>query len=90
MQMLGETSALKSASQVSSLVTDSAAIVERLRELQQHILRLGNVLHGAQPRDASDGGNKPEPEPTVRRNLDKATMLLNAIEADLAQISARV
>ena len=73
-----------------SLVTDSGRLVERLSVIHGHLIDLGNKLHGSQPRDASGSTAKIEPEPTVRRNLDKAGSWLNDIESELQRIDARV
>jgi hypothetical protein len=75
---------------VNSLVSDSGSIVERLLQVHNHLIDLGNRLHGSQPRDASSNGAKIEPEPTLRRNLDKASSWLSDIEGELQRISARV
>jgi hypothetical protein len=74
-----------------SLVNDSGRIVERLNVIHNHLIELGNKLHGSQPRDAgAAGANKIEPEPTLRRNLDKAGTWLSDIENELQRIDARV
>lgn len=74
----------------NSLVTDSGRIVDRLQTIHGHLIDLGNKLHGSQPRDASAIGGKIEPEPTLRRNLDKAGSWLADIESELQRIDARV
>lgn len=74
-----------------SLVSDSGRLVERLSVVHGHLIDLGNKLHGSQPRDASaSGANKIEPEPTLRRNIDKAGSWINDIENELQRIDARV
>jgi hypothetical protein len=75
---------------VSSLVSDSGNLVERLQSLYGHLTQLGEKLHGSRPRDASAGGGKIEPEPTLRRNIDKASICLKDIEGELEYISARL
>lgn len=86
----GYNSIAKTAMPANSLVHDSASIVDRLQKIQSHLIDLGNKLHGSQPRDAGDSGAKIEPEPTLRRNLDKACSWLCEIEAELQRIDARV
>jgi hypothetical protein len=82
--------ATANAPQTQSLLGDSSLIVDRLQTLHGHLIDLGNRLHGSQPRDALPGGNKIEPEPTLRRNLDKAGSWLSDIENELQRISARL
>jgi hypothetical protein len=75
----------------SSLVGDSGQIVERLQNIYNRIVDLGNSLHGSRPRDANAiPGGKIEPEPALRRNLDKAGSWLHDIEGELQTISARL
>ena len=74
----------------SSLLADSTHVVERLGTLYNHLLDLGNKLHGSQPRDATLSGAKVEPEPTLRRNLDKAGSWLSDLENELQRISAKL
>ena len=75
----------------NSLVHDSGNIVERLMVIHGHLIGLGNKFHGSQPRDVPpQAGAKIEPEPTLRRNLDKAGSWLADIENELQRIDARV
>jgi hypothetical protein len=78
------------APQVQSLLADSTHIVERLGTLYNHLIDLGNRLHGSQPRDVAAPSAKIEPEPTVRRNLDKAGSWLSDLENELQRISAKL
>jgi len=78
------------APQTQSLLADSTHIVERLGTLYNHLIDLGNRLHGSQPRDVMPPNAKIEPEPTVRRNLDKAGSWLSDLENELQRISAKL
>ena len=85
----GQTTAQAPTSQ--SLVSDSGAIFERLTKVLGHLIDLNNKLHGSQPRDTGlEVANKTEPEATVRRNLDRAIMMLSKVENELEHIDARV
>jgi hypothetical protein len=86
----GEGQTAQAPTPVTSLVSDSGRIVERLQQIHGHLIDLGNKLHGSRPRDAiAAAPNKIEPEPTVRRNLDKAESWLSDIENELQGIAAR-
>ncbi len=75
----------------TSLIEDSASLTTRLAEILGTVVRLGDQLHGPQPRDAKvQGGQAPEPIPTVRRNLDVANGIACDIEFELQRITARV
>lgn len=87
----GEAQSSTAPSPPPSLLGDSARLIERLSELLGRSIKVGNSLHGSQPRDAS--GGKPEsiqPEPTLRRNLDKALSILCDIEGELSRIEGRL
>jgi hypothetical protein len=86
----GEGQSASNVPQTQSLLSDSTHIVERLQTLHNHLIDLGNRLHGSQPRDVMPGGAKIEAEPTLRRNLDKAGSWLTDIENELQRISARL
>ena len=86
----GEGQSAQAAPQTQSLLGDSSHVVERLQTLHNHLIDLGNKLHGSQPRDAGPTTGKIEPEPTLRRNLDKAGSWLTDIENELQRISARL
>ncbi len=75
----------------TSLITDSGAVYSRLVDIQQRLLRLGDALHGSEPRDVGiDKPSAPEPTPTVRRNIDNAVRMIARIEDDLTRIEHRV
>ena len=70
----------------SSLLGDTASVNDRLELIYERVLKLGNVLHGARPRDAGAKANAPDPEPTLRRNVDKALNLLSMISIEFDRI----
>ncbi len=76
-----------------SLLTDSGRIIERLSEILGRTVKIGDQLHGSVPRD-TPSLNKPaaqaEPQPTVRRHIDRATDLLAIIEGELNRIETRL
>lgn len=78
------------ASPATSLLTDSGHLIERLGEIYGRVVKLGNALHGSQPRDARATPPQVEPEPTLRRNLDKAQGWAADIEAEFVRIESRL
>ena len=87
----GEGQTAQVATPPTSLVSDSGHIVERLQTLHNHLIDLGCKLHGSKPRDAlASGQGTIEPEPTLRRNLEKAGSWLGDIETELTSIIARL
>lgn len=73
---------------VPSLISDSGSIVERLSKIHSHMIEVGLKLHGSEPRDTRSPSAQAEPEPTVRRNLDRAFSWLN--ENEFQHIDARL
>jgi hypothetical protein len=74
----------------ASLLTDSGRLIERLSDIHSRAIKVGNTLHGSQPRDAGGKSPSPEPESTLRRNLDRTHTLLNEIEAEFCRIEDRL
>jgi len=75
----------------TSLVTDGGHLIERLSEIHNRLVKLGDAMHGARPRDVGPpAGSKIEPVPTLRRNLDKAQSWVHDIEAELSRIETQL
>ncbi len=74
----------------STLSEDSARMIDRLQEILGRTIKIGSCLHGSQPRDAGGGKSPPEPEPTIRRNIDRTHQLLGDIEGELSRIEGRL
>jgi hypothetical protein len=54
-------------------------------------MKLGDALHGSQPREAGSLKRAaPEPVPTVRRNLDRIHALVCDVDGELQRIEARL
>jgi hypothetical protein len=74
----------------TSLMNDSAHIIDRLNEVHGRLIKLVNTLHGSLPRDASAKPPSAEPEPTLRRNLDKISNAIADIEVELSRVEKRL
>ncbi len=73
-----------------SLLQDGASLCERLGDVEGRLLKLGDVLHGSQPRELLKAlGDKP-PDHSARRNLDNAIDFVNRIEEELQRIESRL
>lgn len=80
-----------SAPTAKSLISDGVELVNRLSEVRIRISKLGDSLHGAEPRDVGLSKNAaPEPIPNVRRNLDAMLAMLIGIEQELTRVESRV
>jgi len=74
-----------------SLLDDSGRLIDRLSEIYGRLVKLGDALHGSQPRDAgAPPPGKVEPAVTVRRNLDKMQNWMGDIEGELHRIESRL
>ncbi len=69
----------------SSLITDGEKITARLAEIEERIDKLGDRLHGVEPREVG-AISPPAPAATVRSNIDRAMTILSRIENDLSRI----
>ena len=74
----------------TSLMNDSAHINDRLNEVHGRLVKLANTLHGSVPRDAGNKSPSAEPEPTLRRNLDKISSAISDIEVELGRVEKRL
>ena len=74
----------------TSLIEDSGSLKNRLRDVYQSLTKLGEALHGPEPREVSGEANAPEPIPTVRGNIDAACRVLDRIETELQRIGGRL
>ena len=72
----------------SSLLEDGASLCTRLANILADLENMGDVLHGSSPRDASVA--PPDPQPSVRRHIDKANQLSIAIDDALNRIKSRL
>jgi hypothetical protein len=73
-----------------SLISDSGHMTERLAEIHSRLIKVGNMLHGSEPHDVGGQPAQIEPEPTVRRNIDRAHNLLCSIEGELSRVESRL
>lgn len=79
------------ASPPSSLLSDTASINGRLREAVDRLVKIGDQLHGSQPRDAGASQvGKPEPVPTLRRNVDLIAELIGDLENEISRVGNRI
>lgn len=85
--MAYETAAVGKAER-NSIMDDQSRLNERLRETLHRLIKLGDMLHGSAPRDASIGNKNPAPEPvpTYRRYVDNASHTVHEIEQELTRI----
>src|ERR1700694_1454291 len=67
------------ATQSPSLLADSAALQHLLVDIHSRIVKLGDILHGPEPRQGEPDA-APEQIPTVRRNIDNASRMLTRIQ----------
>lgn len=74
-----------------TLIGDASGLVIRLLEISQKVKQLGDQLYGSEPRDTVNQAPQTlEPQPTMRRNLDKMNVLINQLENELTHIEARL
>ncbi len=74
----------------ASLISDSAEVTKMLHDVLARISKVGDQLHGPEPRDAGVEKGAPEPIPTVRRNIDKAMQVLHRISDELSRVESRI
>lgn len=73
-----------------SLIGDTASVNARLSEISARILKLADMLHGAEPKEVVQGMPPAAPPNSIRRNIDVAYELLNLIENTLTRIENRL
>lgn len=77
--------------QPSSLQNDSAAVVERLNDVRNRLVKIGDHLYGSQMHDPEGGKtSQVEPIPAVQRNIDKALIAAAHIEDALLYIESHL
>ena len=74
----------------SSLLVDGSNINERLLEIHDRLIKIGDMLHGVRPREAPAETKALESAPTLRRNLDRTQSCLTDIESEIARIEGRL
>ena len=73
----------------SSLINDGQQLDNRLGEILSRIDKIGDALHGSEPRDA--GVSAPQPTASnLRRVVDAAHELASRIESALNRVEARL
>ena len=70
------------------LLDDGAGLVNRLSNCLHQLESMNDTLHGPQPRDAS--ASPPDPQPSIRRHIDKAHMLIGQIEDEIQRMNSRL
>jgi hypothetical protein len=73
-----------------SLLTDTGDLNKALVDICGRLVKIGDTLHGSEPRDAGLDKGAPEPVPTVRRNLDNAQRSLSRINDELTRIENKL
>ena len=72
-------------------MSDGSRLNERINALLERTRKIGDTLHGPNPRDVPpSGGAKIEPVPTLRRYLDSAHSMVGDIENELSRIEGRI
>jgi hypothetical protein len=71
-----------------SLLEDGVKLAERLGRALHNLEQIHDKLNGSQPRDAS--AEPPEPQPSARRNVERAHALISLIEDEIQRIDSRL
>ena len=78
------------ASTQDSLADQTGSLVNRLRDIHERVVNLGDNIFGPTPRSAQGAENKPEPQPSIRRHVDLAHQMVADIFNELDRITARM
>lgn len=73
----------------SSLIADTSRICDQLTDILARVVKLGDALHGPEPREASAA---PPPSPVVsqRHEINRADGLAASISMALGRIESRL
>lgn len=73
----------------TTLSTDANALAERLQNILETVINIGNQLYGPAPHSA-EGGASTEAIPSLRRSLDRSHAVASEIEGELQRIQHRI
>lgn len=72
-----------------SLMSDSETHLDRLNDIHSRLVKIGDTLHGSQPREVA-ASPKQELQQCLRTRLDQTSTKLIDLEIELSRIEARL
>jgi hypothetical protein len=73
-----------------SLLSDGFRVIERLDDIHGRIVKIGDMLHGSEPREAAAAAANPAATTNARNQLDRTHSLLCDVENELSRIEGRL